>query len=78
MAASSAFPAADVNNIKDEDAREMKEDDANNKMLGTNKIGHIGATPAAPTTPILVAREVDQGLQPIAQRDDVAQDCAAN
>jgi hypothetical protein len=34
-------------------------------------------TPAAPTAPIIVAREVDQGLQPIARHNDVAQDRAA-
>ncbi len=35
----------------------MKDD----KMLGTNKVKRVGATPSARTTHILVAREVDQG-----------------
>ena len=65
MAAPSASPSADADNDKDEDARETKEDDGDNEMSGTNKAGRIDATPATPTTPILVAREVDQGLQPV-------------
>ena len=77
MAAPSASPAADADNVKDEDARETKEDGGDNEMSGTNKAGCIDATPATPTTPILVAREVDQGLQPVTQRNNVAQDCHA-
>jgi hypothetical protein len=77
MAAPSASPVADAYNIKDEDTREMKEDDGDDKMLGTNKVRRVGATPVTPSTPILVAREVNQGLQPVAQCNDVAQDCTA-
>ena len=62
MAAPSASQAADANNIKDEDARETKEDDGDNVMLGTNEVRCIGATPAALTTPNLVTGEVDQGF----------------
>ena len=51
MAVPSASPAADTNNIKDEDARETNEDDSNDKMSGTNKVGRIGATPANPHHP---------------------------
>ena len=55
MAAPSASPATDTNSVKDEDTGETKEDDGDDKMSGTNKVGRIGATPAAPTTSILVA-----------------------
>ena len=77
IAAPSASNATDANNVKDKDAGETKEDDGDNKMSGTNKVVRVGATPAAPTTPIFIAREVDQGLQPVAQCNDVAQDCTA-
>ena len=77
MDAPSASPAADANNVKDEDAGETKEDDGDNEMLGTNEVGCICATPAAPTTPILVAGEVDLGLYSVTRRNDVAQNCAA-
>ena len=77
MAAPSASPAADANNVIDEDARETKEDDGDDKMSGTNEVGCVGATPVAPPTPIFVIREVDQGLQPVAHHNNVAQDCAA-
>ena len=62
FATPSASPATDADNNKDEDAREAKEDDGDDKMLGTNEVGCVGATPAGPTTPILFAREIDQGL----------------
>ena len=77
MAAPTTSPAADADNVKDEVTRETKEDDGDEKNLGTNKVRHVGATPAAPTTPILVTREVDQGLQPVARCNDVYQDRAA-
>ena len=77
MATPSASSAADADNIKDEDAREMKEDDGDNKMSWTNKVGGVGATPTSPTTPILVTREVDQGLQPVTRLNNVAQDHTA-
>ena len=54
MATPSDSPTADADNIKDEDAGETKEDDNDGKMLGTNDVRRLGATPAAPTTPILV------------------------
>ncbi len=62
----STSPTADAVNVKDEDAVETKEDDGDNKILGTNNVRRVSATPAAPTTPILVAGEVDQGIQPVA------------
>ena len=65
MVAPSASPTADADNIKDEDAGDTKENDNDDTMLGTNKVGGVGATPTAPTTPILVTGEVDQGLQPV-------------
>jgi hypothetical protein len=77
MAAPTTSPAADADNVKDEVTRETKEDDGDNKISGTNKVRHVGATPAAPTTPILVAGEVDLGLHSVTRRNDVAQNCAA-
>jgi hypothetical protein len=65
MVAPSTSPADDADNIKYEVAEETKENDGDDTMLGTNKVGRVGATPVTPTTPILVTGEEDQGLQPV-------------
>ena len=49
--APSASPAADADNVEDGDARVTKEDDGNNKMLGTSKVRGVGTKPATPTIP---------------------------